>query len=78
MSTDPCQTPDDGQRYEVVGGAPSVSRAPILTHQERRVRLTSLLHDRAYESLIASEVGVRSVVHPGLTVDVAALFADLR
>src|SRR5687767_11281295 len=38
-------TPDDGRRYEIIGGELVVSASPLLKHQRLSIRLADLLYE---------------------------------
>ena len=80
------QTPDDGNRYEIIDGEPIVSPAPSLLHQELVVRLLVLIQAYLVESrfggkIFPAPVDVRlaehTVVQPDL-VYVSAARSHIR
>ena len=50
------QTPDDGNRYEVVDGEPVVSPSPSQMHQTLIVRLLLLIHDYLRQNQLAETI----------------------
>ena len=62
--------PDDGLRYEILDGELYVSATPSKRHHRLSKRLLRLIDGRYVEH-------ARSLVLPGLTIDVPILMADL-
>lgn len=67
------KTPDDGRRYEIIGGQLVVSASPILKHQKLSLRLTDLLYALAksglgelFEAPTDVERGPNDIVVPDL------------
>ena len=73
------ETPDDGRRYEIVGGRLVVSASPRLKHQKLSLRLTDLLYElekaglgELFEAPTDVELGPNDVVVPDLVFVTAA------
>ncbi len=71
---DLCQTPDDGKRYEIIGGELIVSPAPILGHQEISGELFALLRQYVHQHHLGKvffapvdvRLGPHDIVEPDL------------
>ena len=67
------QTPDDGRRYEIIGGDFVVSASPVLKHQRLSVRLTVLLFTlekaglgQVFEAPTDVQLGPHDIVVPDI------------
>jgi Uma2 family endonuclease len=73
------ETPDDGRRYEIIGGRLVVTASPILKHQKLSLRLTDLLYElekaglgEVFEAPTDVELGPNDIVVPDLVFVTAA------